>query len=115
MVYKEKVKISKSDYEYYNKLFELDFEEDSEDKINNYGGRIDDYIGITSVEFSNGNYITIDLASGSSNYYDNIVLWSKDGQELTCADCNYTIDSFELFYDNDIYEVEFDIEKGGNE
>ena len=110
MVYTEVVKISKSDYEYYNKLFELNFEEDSEDKINNYGGRIDDYIGITSVEFSNGNYITIDLASGSSNYYDNIVLWSKDGQELVCADCDYNIGNFELFYNEDVYNVIFELE-----
>lgn len=113
MTYSKTIKMSVEERNYYNELLQLDLEEGNtfynEHDIERLGAKTDDYIGITSVEFENGNYITIDLASGSCNYYDNIVLWDKDGYELSCADCNYTIDSFELFYDEDIYEVKIEL------
>ena len=114
MTYFEKIKVNKNELKYYNELLQLDLEEDApfynKDDIERLGAKQDDYIGIYTITFDNENYITIDLASGSCNYYDNIVLWDKDGHELMCADCNYTIDSFELFYDEDIYEVRLEVE-----
>ena len=94
----------------YNDLLQLDLDDSlpyyNEHDIERLGAKKDDYIGIGCVEFENGNYITIDLASGGSNYYDNIVLWDKNGNELMCSDCTYEISSFSLFYNEDIYDVE---------
>lgn len=104
MTYKGQFKINKEDLQYYTDLLEQDLEEEE------HIGIKDDYIGIATIEFSNGNYITIDLASGGSNYYDNIVLWNKDGQELYCSDCTYEINGFSLFYKDDIYDVEMVVE-----
>lgn len=107
MEYKGKVQIKKEDLKYYRDLLSIEDLEENNDGI----GRQDDYIYIASVDFDNNTYITIDLASGLSNYYDNIVLWEKDGDivnELSCSDCNFDIDSFELFYDEDIYTVEIE-------
>lgn len=110
-IFKEKIKITQEELNYYNELLELSFEDLEKYKhdFERLGAKQDDYIGIRTVEFKNGNYITIDLASGMSNYYDNIVLWSKDNQELSVSDCNYDISSFEMFYDEDIYVVEMEI------
>ena len=110
-IFKEKLKISQEELNYYNDLLKLDFEdlENNKHEFERLGAKQDDYIGIRTIEFLNGNYITIDLASGMNNYYDNIVLWDKNGYELSVSDCNYDINSFEMFYDEDIYIVEMEI------
>ena len=101
MRYVGKFKIEKERLEYYTDLLSIEDLEQDDKGI----GLKDDYIGIAKVDFDNGNFITIDLASGSTNYYDNIVLWDKDGNELICSDCTYDIDNFSLFYGEDIYDV----------
>ena len=73
------------------------------------GAKKDDYIGVTVAEFPDGNYITIDLTSGDSNYYDNIILYDKDGQELVVEDCNYELSDFYVMYGGDIYIVELEV------
>lgn len=111
MVYRKEVKITQEELNYYNELLQLDLEESlpyyNKNDIERLGAKTDDYIDIRVINFENGNYITIDLASGTSNYYDNIVLWNKNNEELLVSDCNYEISSFELFYGDDIYEVKF--------
>ena len=112
MTYKEKVKIPQEELNWYNDLLKLDLEDNTtqnEHDIKRLSAKIDDYIGIRTIEFENGNYITIDLASGTSNYYDNIVLYNKEGQELMVSDCSYEINSFSLFYEEDIYDIEFEV------
>lgn len=114
MTYKEKIKITQEELNYYNELLQLDLEEclpyyDKHD-IERLGAKTDDYIEIRTIEFKNGNYITIDLASGTSNYYDNIVLYSKDNEELVVSECDYKISDFSIFYKNDIYEIELVVE-----
>lgn len=107
MEYKKTLKLNKDYVEYLRNLLSIE-----DLSIDNKGiGRIDDYIGIASVDFPNNKSITIDLASGSTNYYDNVVLWEKDGiyyNELDCSDCNFDIGTFELFHDDDIYIVEIE-------
>lgn len=95
--------LTKKQLDYYNELLLVDLED--EEKANDIGASKDDYIGIACVEFGNGNYLTIDLASGGSNYYDNIVLWDKNGNELMCLDCDYSLGNFEFEYENDKYCV----------
>lgn len=111
MTYKQKIKITQEELNYYNSLLSLELDECSpyynKHDIERLGGKTDDYIGVRTVEFENGNYITIDLASGGSNYYDDIVLYDKDNRELVVSDCTYELSSFNLFYQDNIYEVEF--------
>lgn len=109
MVYKEKIKMDKKEYDFYNKLLSLDLEEMCEDELEKEKARKDDFISLFCIEFKNKNYITYDLISGNSNYFDNIVLFDENGNELSCSDCNFEIGGFELFYDNDIYQVEIEV------
>ena len=101
MFYIGKYKITEEEDLYYKKLLEInDLAEDNKNI-----GKQNDFISIACVEFINGNYVTIDLASGSTNYYDNICLYDKNGNELICSDCNYDKGSYELFYKNDTYVI----------
>ena len=113
MTYKQKIKITQEELNYYNSLLSLELDECSpyynKNDIERLGGKNDDYIGVRTVEFENGNYITIDLASGGSNYYDNIVLYDKDGQELVVEDCSYELSDFCIAYNGDEYVVELEI------
>lgn len=68
--------------------------------------KMDDFIGLASVDFENGNSIDIDVCSGTFNYYDNCVLKDRDGNEITCFDCNYCIDNeMEFSYKDDTYII----------
>ena len=113
MVYVEKIKLSSEELRRYNSLLSLDLDECSpyynRDEIELLGAKTDDYVGIAVAEFTNGNYVTIDLASGDNNYYDNIVLYNKDGQELVVEDCSYELSDFCIAYNGDEYVVELDI------
>lgn len=115
MEYKAKFKINGDKLKYYNELLQLDLEESlpyyNKQDIERLGAIKDDYIGIATIEFENNNYITIDLASGDSNYYDNIVLYDEKGNELYVLDCDYNLNSFEFTYNNDKYIIEMEIDK----
>ena len=117
MIYKGKFEITKEELKRYNDLLQLDLESDlpyyDKDTIEELNAKQDDYIGITTIEFENGNYITIDLASGNSNYYDNVVLFDKNGNELIASDCTYEINGFSLYYEEDIYDVELITRESG--
>ena len=112
MKYKAKLKISEKELNYYNELLSLDLDEClpyyNKNDIERLNARIDDYIEIARVDFENGNYLLIDIASGSSNYYDNIVLYDKYDNELYVFDCEYKIDSFNFEYENNMYSLEIE-------
>ena len=88
-------------------LEEIDFDDDSmemQDKIEELCAFTDDEIGILSCEFDDGCYLTIDIASGNHNYYDNIVLFDENGNEIYVNDCEYIISNeIEIETENDIY------------
>ena len=110
MIYSETFEIKKDSLKHYNELLQLDLDDClpyyNEHDIERLGAKKDDYIPIGFVKFNNGNYVTIDIASGSSNYYDNIVLYDKNGNELICSDCTYELSGFSLYYGEDTYNVE---------
>ena len=112
MEYKAKFRISVEELKHYNELLQLDLDEDlpfyNKDDIERLNAKTDDYIGIARVDFENGNYLLIDIASGSSNYYDNIVLYDKYDSELYVFDCEYKIDSFDFEYENNTYSLEIE-------
>lgn len=108
MTYKKKIEITQEELNYYNELLGLDLYDKHD--MERLGAKQNDYISIRTIDFDNGNYVTIDLASGDSNYFDNIVLYDKSGNELMCSDCTYELSSFSLYYDNDIYDIEMVVE-----
>ena len=110
MTYKKKVKITQEELNYYNSLLELDFDNEiCKHDIERLGAKQDDYINIRELDFDNGNFIVIDLASGKSNYFDNIVLFDKSGNELFVMECSFEITSFDLSYNEDKYIIEFEV------
>lgn len=116
-VFNKVITIKKEMLDYYNGLLQLiDFDDDSvemENLINHYSAIQDDYIGVASVSFDDGKIINIDIASGSSNYYDNVVLSEIKGYcayELYVCDCEYELGKdFEIEYNNTIYKVDWNI------
>lgn len=65
-----------------------------------------------SYEFNNGNFISASVNSGGSNYYDNYVLFDKDGYELMVLDCSYEVEKYlEFEYEGDKYIIEIEFEK----
>lgn len=114
MTYKGILKITQEELNYYNELLQLDLDKClpyyNEHDIERLGAKTHDYISIRKIDFDNGNYVTIDLASGDNNYFDNIVLYDKSGNELICSDCTYELSSFSLYYEDDIYDIEMVVE-----
>lgn len=112
MKYEKVLNMSNEELNHYNALLELDLDESlpyyNKHDIERLGAKTDDYIGIATIEFENGNYITIDIASGNSNYYDNIVLYSECGEELYVLDCFYKLDSFEFDFEDCTYIVKIE-------
>ena len=108
MIFKETITYDKDTLERVNALLDiesLEVEEYTEEqKLLN--PKVDDFIPLMSIEFNNGNIIDIDVCSGSCNYYDNCVLKDKDGYEITCFDCSYSIDNeMEFNYEDDTYII----------
>ena len=115
MTYIGTINLSKEDIKYYNDLLSIDDlgDEDNEEIIKKLGAKQDDEIGIAWVCFENGNSISIDLASGSTNYYDNIVLWNSDNYEICAFDCGYEISEEMAFeYEEDTYIIKCKDMKG---
>lgn len=105
------VKANKDEIDYVNRLLqEIDFEDDSEEMselIEELDAKQDDDIPLFSIDLNADYNVTIDIASGDSNYYDNIVIWKKskdtlDYNEVACLDCDYEIGDIVLereYYD----------------
>ena len=129
MVYRNtnKIQLTKKQLDFYNKFFEIDFYDIDEDGnfvqenlINELDARQDDEHPPISLyfEFENGKEISISLYSGSSNYYDDCILWQienvngrKFAEEEFVFDCNYSIDEEMEFDDGeDTYICKIDIE-----
>lgn len=107
MVYRETVTLEKEVLERVNALLAIKDLGDLTEKEKSLNPQTDDFIGLISVDFENGNVITIDVCSGTGNYYDNCVLIDgKTENEITCFDCNYSIDNeMEFNYGNDTYII----------
>lgn len=117
-----RVKADKKIIDYCNELLqEICFDDDSKemlDKIEKLNARQDDYIGLFEIDINDKYSLTIDLCSGDSNYYDNIVIWQKNGNyynEIDYLDCDFEIGNDIIlekeyfdFLDND-YKIVFDM------
>ena len=73
-----KVKVSKAEFNKMQELASINFDEADEETLDRLNATTDDYIKWLHFDFVNDRTITIDICSGTSNYYVNAVLWNKD-------------------------------------
>ena len=115
------VKADKKYIDYINRLLQdIDFNNDSlemQKLIKELNAKQDDNISLFSIDIDKDYVLTIDIASGTSNYYDNIVIWKKgktelDYREVACLECNFEIGDITLekeYFDflNEDYTIKF--------
>ena len=115
------VKADKKYIDYINRLLQdINFEDDSlemQKLIKELNAKQDDYISLFSININKDYVLTIDIASGTNNYYDNIVIWKKgktelDYNEVACLECNFEIGDITLekeYFDflNEDYIIKF--------
>lgn len=94
------VKADKKYIDYINRLLQdINFDDDSlemQKLIKELNAKQDDNIDLFSIDINKDYVLTIDIASGTSNYYDNIVIWKKGETELcynevACLECSFEI------------------------
>ena len=115
------IKADKKYIDYINRLLQdINFDNDSlemQKLIKELNAKQDDYISLFSIDIDKDYVLTIDIASGTSNYYDNIVIWKKgktelDYREVACLECNFEIGDITLekeYFDflNEDYIIKF--------
>ena len=115
------IKADKKYIDYINRLLQdINFDNDSlemQKLIKELNAKQDDYISLFSININKDYVLTIDIASGTSNYYDNIVIWKKgktelDYREVACLECNFEIGDITLekeYFDflNEDYMIKF--------
>ena len=115
------IKADKKYIDYINRLLQdINFDNDSlemQKLIKELNAKQDDYISLFSININKDYVLTIDIASGTSNYYDNIVIWKKgetelDYKEVACLECSFEIGDITLekeYFDflNEDYIIKF--------
>lgn len=115
------IKADKKYIDYINRLLQdINFDNDSlemQKLIKELNAKQDDYISLFSININKDYVLTIDIASGTSNYYDNIVIWKKgktelDYNEVACLECDFEIGDITLekeYFDflNEDYMIKF--------
>ena len=115
------IKADKKYIDYINRLLQdINFDDDSlemQELIKELNAKQDDYISLFSIDINKDYVLTIDIASGTSNYYDNIVIWKKgetelDYKEVACLECSFEIGDITLekeYFDflNEDYIIKF--------
>lgn len=100
------VRISASEFNQVNKLLAIkSLEEMTDSELFAQGANTDICEGIFYVEFDNGASLNFDLCSGQSNYWDDVVWMSADGETSVILDCAYELDDIEVEIDSELYVV----------
>lgn len=100
------VQISASEFDRVNKLLAIkSLEEMTDSELLAQGANTDICEGIFYVEFDNGASLNFDLCSGQSNYWDDVVWMSADGETSVILDCAYELDDIEVEIDSELYVV----------
>lgn len=111
MILEGTIKATKKDIEDFNFILNTDLADMTEEQKDLYECHPYDCIGLWEVNFPDGSYLTIDLASGDINYFDDVVWHSADGKRDITFDCSYKFgvdDEFEV--DGTIYKTKWIIE-----
>ena len=90
-------------------LSDIDFNNDSMEMqklIEELNACQNDYVSLFSIDINKDYNITIDIASGSSNYYDNIVIWKNN--DLSYNEVGYLECEFKIGNDIVLEKQEFD-------
>lgn len=113
MKYKETLKVEKEEIKKWNFLLSKDIDEMTEEEKNFYNPKEYDFIGGYIVEFEDESYITFDLCSGGTNYYDEVIWHNKENTTEIVFDCAYTFatEKEECIVNDNSYIVEFQIEE----
>jgi hypothetical protein len=111
------IEIKKFDFDRINKLMDVMFEYAEwdpyiADLINELNAKPDTTPYGFYFEFEDNSFITIDIRSGSSNYYDDCVWMSDDETEHYVFDCSYEIsEEMEFIHNNTSYICKFIIKE----
>lgn len=111
MTYIESVSLPTETFERINKLLALPyFDEMTNDEMKDAGAEDGAYEGIFGVKFEDGTSFSYDLCSGSSNYYDNMVFYDKEGYE-SVFDCDYELGkTIEFDHNGNFYVINIVLE-----
>ena len=111
MTYVENVSLPAETFDRINKLLALPyFDEMTDNEMRDAGAEDGTYEGIFEVSFEDGTSFSYDLCSGSSNYYDNMVFYDKEGYE-SVFDCDYELDrKIEFDVGENSYVINIDLE-----
>ena len=100
------IHMERSKIERINALLDIHcFDEMTDEEMSVLGARKDTYEGGFVVNFEDGSSMTWDLCSGGSNYYDNVIWTSADGEEEVVLDCSYELSDIEFEVEGENYFV----------
>lgn len=101
------VYISSDEFDRVNRLLSIDsLENMSDDELIMQGANTNHNEGVFSVTFDDGSSLNFDLCSGTSNYWDDVVWTSADGNTDLTLDCEYELDNIEVDIEGETYIVE---------
>ena len=113
------IKADKEYINYINRLLQdINFDDESlemQKLIKELNAKQDDSISLFSIDINKDYVLTIDIISGTYDYYDNIVIWKKGENELNevaCLECDFEIGDITLekeYFDflNEDYMIKF--------
>lgn len=111
--YKGLMIMKPEDFDYYNELLLVDFNDNSENMISlieKLNAKREDNIGISTSSFSDDNYIKLSIVSDNNNYYYKIILFDEAGNILYVYDKTYILgDNIIMDYAEASYNIEIKI------
>lgn len=96
MTYETDIDISIYEKEKWNTLLKDDIDQLPKKIAEQYNAKKYDCIGGFYAQFGDNSYLTIDLCSGGSNYYDEVIFYS--GSRNYIIDCAYEIANNDLVF-----------------
>ena len=104
--HEEIIYIPAKEYDKINRLLDIEcFEDMTDEELEEQDVKEDYCEGIFEVKFDDGSYLTWDLCSGQSNYYDNVVWTSTDGKNDITFECAFELDDIEFEINSELYIV----------
>ena len=104
--FEEKIVIRAKEYDRINQLLAINSLEDmADDELLKAGANTHSNEGIFFVQFNDGSSLNFDLCSGTTNYWDDVVWTSADGNRDIILNCEYKLGDIEFEVDDALYTV----------